>query len=338
MDLIDDYLSWMEHNRGRTPATLEKYRGYLMGLQASLEAGGVTLETADLSDLERYTGIEAHQRKITPRSRMPMVSAVRGFYAWADQAQRIPGNPASKLPYPRTGSPLPKALSLKHAEALMLAPDISTFHGLRDAAILSVLFGCGLRITGVCNLNEGDLQWAQVDGQEWLVLKAREKGRKERLVPAPHETRLLIRAYLGHEQLEEIDRLLPNGDRVLFVSTKSNYVPAHEYYGERRRISRKTISSMMLKHGQKVGIPKDLLHPHAARHLYGTELAEEGADILQIQALLGHNDPKTSQIYARLAMRKLTERVASSNPLKKIRTPVSDLVRAMDKAAGRAPR
>lgn len=338
MALLDDYLTWLEHNRGRTDATLEKYGGYLRLLQASLERQGVALETAELKHLERFTGLEAHERGISPRSRRPLVSAVRGFYTWADQAGLIKPNPAERLPYPRAGQPLPKSLSLKHAEALMMAPDITTFTGLRDAAILAVLFGCGLRVTGVCNLNEQDLQWVQLRGQEWLVLRVREKGRKERLVPAPQETRLLIRAYLGHEKLEEIDRTLPSRDKVLFVSTCSNHVPPHEYYGENRRISRKTISSMIMRHGERLGIPKVLLHPHAARHLYGTELAEEGVDVLQIQALMGHADPKTSAIYTHMAMRTLTERVAAANPLSKVHTPVSDLVRALDRPAPRSPR
>jgi site-specific recombinase XerD len=338
MALIDDYLTWLEHNRGRTTTTVQKYGRYLRLLQESLTAQGVTLETAELRHLERFTGLEAHERGISPRSRTPIVSAVRGFYHWAHQAGRLNLNPAEAIPYPRAGQPLPKSLSLKQAEALLMAPPITTFTGLRDAAILAVLIGCGLRVTGVCNLNEGDLQWVQLRGQEWLVLKVREKGKKERLVPAPQETRLLIRAYLGHEKLEGIDRVLPNGDKVLFVSTCSNHVPPHEYYGENRRISRKTISSMILRYGERLGIPKDVLHPHAARHLYGTELAEEGTNILQIQALMGHADPKTCSVYTHLAMRTLTERVASANPLSKILTPVSDLARALARTPPRSNR
>ncbi|MFP4162127.1 MAG: tyrosine-type recombinase/integrase, partial [Ectothiorhodospira sp.] len=236
------------------------------------------------------------------------------------------------IPRPKAGAPLPRPLSLENAERLILQPDISTFIGLRDAAILSVLIGCGLRVSGVVALNQEDLNWVDYEGQEWLVIRVREKGKKERLVPAPHDTRLLTRAYLGHEELQEIDRTLPSGDRVLFVSTRAA-IPRHEYHGERRRLSRGAILRMIDRHGERAGIPQSERHPHAARHLYGTELAEAGADILQIQALMGHADPKSSSIYTRLAMRKLTERVARSTPMARMRTPVSDLVKAIDRAS-----
>jgi integrase/recombinase XerD len=332
VEVIEQYLEWQAHNRGRSELTVEKYRRYLLDLQEQLQQAGKHLANATIQDLEAFTGVEAHKRGISPRSRRPMVSAVRGFFSWAHSKRLVRSNPAANLPYPRAGQPLPTPLSLKHAEALIMQPDLTTFRGVRDAAILSVLIGCGLRVSGVCALNESHLQWVDYQGKEWLVLKVREKGRKERLVPAPHETRLLIRAYLGHEELEQIDRTLPDGDKVLFASTMNRFVPAHEYFGEARRLRPRAVNKIIELHGTAAGIPRGQLHAHAARHLYGTELAEQGHDLRKIQALMGHEDIRTTTIYTRLAMRTLAKAVETGNPLGRIRTPVTELLHHLDRA------
>ena len=309
MELIDQYLEWQAHNRGRADQTVTKYRRYLLDLAEYLSRSERSLLQASLQDLEAFAGLEAHRRGISPRSRRPMVSAIRGFFSWAHAKHLVATNPAEDLPYPRAGQPLPTPLSLQHAESLMMQPDLSTFTGVRDAAILSVLIGCGLRVSGLCALNESHLQWVEYQGKEWLVLKVIEKGRKERLVPAPHEARLLIRAYLGHEELEGIDRTLPDGDRVLFVSTMNRRVPAHQYFGEARRLRPRAINDLIERHGLAAGIPRN-----------------------QIQALMGHEDIRTTTIYTRLAMRTLAQAVETGNPLGRIRTPVSSLLRALNRA------
>ncbi len=329
--LILEWLSWMEHNRGRQPGTVNKYLRYLELLSVHLARENKSLLTAERDDIEAFTGIEAHRRGMAPRSRRPVVVAVRGFYAWALRSGLVGTDPSGSVPYPKAGRRLPRGMDLKNAERILMAPDLESFLGVRDAAILSVFIGCGLRLTGVSNLNQSDLVFVDdVDGKgERLVIRLREKGDNERFVPAPHETRLLVRAYLGHEELERIDRTLPDGDQVLFVSTMDRTVPPHEYYGERRRISTRSIAEMVEKYGEQVGIPRDQCHPHALRHLYGTELGEEDVHILKMQALLGHSNPNTTKDYVRVAMRSLAKEVDRANPLGKIKTPVSELARVL---------
>ncbi len=331
MDVIDRWVLWLAHNRGRSEVTVTRYRQHLDGLRGWLAEKGVDLVAASLQDVEAFCGIEAHKRGLSPRSRRPLVAAVRMFFSWAHREGLSRQNPAAALSYPKSGMPLPTALSLKNAERLMMAPDLGTFLGVRDAAMLALLVGTGIRVSGLVSLNESSLQWVEYQGQEWLVLKVCEKGKKERLVPAPHEARLLVRAYLGHPDLAEIDRTLPDGDRVLFVSVRNRLVPAHEYFGESRRLRARHVNQIIEDYGRDAGIPREQLHPHAARHLYGTELAEAGADVLRIQALMGHGSPHTSAIYTRMAMRTLADQVATANPLGKMRTPVSNLVRAMSR-------
>lgn len=334
-DLIDAWLAHLQHNKGRADATATKYRLNLTRLSTWLAASGRSLVTADREALEEYTGLQAHKDGLTRRSRRPVVAAVRGFYAWARKQRLVATDPAAGLDYPKAGKRLPVPMGLQHVEKLLLQPDIETFMGLRDAAILSVLVGCGLRISGLCGLNESSLTFVHHEGEDNLVLKVKEKGAVERLVPAPAEVRLLLRAYLNHPDLQGVDRTLEDGDKVLFISLRNRTVPAHEYVGEQRRISTRSVNDMIETYGKRAGIPRNELHAHALRHTYGTQMAEGDEDIRVIQALLGHADITTTTIYTQLAMKKLMQVVDRSNPFRDIRTPITDLVRELRKQKAR---
>lgn len=330
-ELIEAWLRFKQHNQGKAEGTVTKYRGYLIRLEAFLSARGVELLCADQAILEEFTGIHAHKEGLSPRSRRTIVAAVKGFYAWACRACLRADDPAAGIPYPIAGRRLPTPLESKNAQALLHQPDLDTFEGVRDCAILMTLIGCGLRSSGLVGLNESSLQLVDVKGVEWLVLRVVEKGKRERLVPAPHDVKYILHAYLGHKDLSAIDRTLPSGDRVLFVSTMNRAIPPQDYYGEQRRISKRSIHDMIRKYGQRAGIPDSQLHAHAMRHLYGTELAENDVDLIKRQALLGHEDPKTTEIYTHLAMRKLTQIVDAANPFRNIRTPLTDLVQELER-------
>lgn len=336
MDLIDEYCSWLRHNKGRADRTVDKYRQQLERLDSFLAESGQTLASAELGHLEAYAGVHAHQKlQLNSRARRPLVAAVRGFYAWAYDRGHIALNPANRLEYPKTGRPLPRAMSMDSAERLLMQCDLEEFTGARDAAMLSILIGCGPRISGVCALNQEDLLWYQEDGRERLAIRFTEKGGKERIEPAPHETALYLHAYLGHPDLDAIDRTLEDGQHVLFVSTRNRKIPEHEYHGEARRIATRSFFDRMRKYGEAAGIPEEQLHPHALRHLFGTQLAEHDVDLLLRQELMGHADPKTTEIYTALAMRKKTETMDRASPIRHIRSHVSELARRLESKARR---
>jgi site-specific recombinase XerD len=332
-ELILKWLTWKGHNEGRMPGTTDKYLRYLEELAQWLTSEkGTRLIDASPEDLEEFTGIEAHRRGITPVSRRPMVSAIRGFYSWAAKRSLMFEDPAENLPYPRAGKRLPKGIDLRNAERLMMEPGLDTFLGVRDTAILAVFAGCGLRLSGVVGLNQSDLIFVDDEGQERLVVRVTEKGDKERYIPAPHETRLLLRAYLNHPDLKAIDRRLPDGDQVLFVSVNDRRTPPHEYYGDARRISRRSVAEMIEKYGKRCGIPREQCSPHKLRHLFGTELVESDVNILKVQTLMGHSDPKTTKEYVNVAMRSLAEAIDRANPLSKMKLPVTDLARHLSRS------
>ncbi len=329
---IDAFLDYLSMARGRSYRTLEVYRLALTRLREFMAPRSILV--ADGSELEAFCGLWLHRKGVVAQSRKPYVSAVRGFFLWAKGRGALPmGNPASELQHPKTGRRLPRTMSLDNAERLMWAPDLGTFIGIRDAAILALLMGCGLRVSGLCGLNEGDLQTVQMDGQVRMILVTEEKGGKMRRLPVPKEADALLRVYLAHEDMATVDRDTKgkhgNPDRVLFVNTKHPTLAEHEHRGEARRLTRRAVHDMIQRYGQRVGIPLEELHPHAMRHLFGTELTEEDVPTLTTQGLMGHADPKSTEIYVELSMRKKMRVVDQHAPLAKMRTPISEFLKRM---------
>ena len=329
--VIDDWLIYMEASRGRTLRTVEAYRAALMRLKEFM--AGKPLVDADATELEVFCGLWLHKKGVIARSRMPYISAVKGFYAWLKAKGMVAGDAAKQLEHPITGHPLPRTISLANAEKLMWAPDMGTFIGIRDATMLSLLIGCGLRVSGLTSLNESDLQTVELECERRLTLRVTEKGNRERMMPVPREAEALLRVYLGHEELAAIDRAFKGRggrtDKVLFVSMRSPKLAPHEHIGDKRRLTRKGVADMVKRYGKAQGIPISDLHPHAMRHLFGTELIEEDVPTLGAQELLGHADPKSTSIYVQLAMRKKMATMDRAAPLSKMRTPVSELLKRL---------
>ncbi|HRD65736.1 MAG TPA: tyrosine-type recombinase/integrase [Candidatus Competibacter sp.] len=321
---------WIDHkryNECRATSTLYHYSLALNRLNSYMVQEQKTeLMSATPEQLERYCGLWLYEHKVSVQNRHVIVTAIRGFFAWCAKMRLIAKNPAECLPAPKIGTALPKAARLEHAEKILMVPDLCTFAGLRDAAMLSVLIGTGCRVSGLVGLDEEDLIWTRSDlGTERLLLRLLEKGKKERIIPAPLETGLLLRAYLGHEELEKIDRVNTKGRKVLFVNRANSQVKKYDHYGDSRRLNQAYVDRIIKMYGKKAGLPPRVCHAHAFRHLVGTEMAESDVDLLQRQALLGHADPKSTEVYTHLATRKLMETVDHANPLGKIRTPVSQL-------------
>lgn len=328
---VEDWLLHLQAYRGRQPRTLDSYRHALKRLMEFMD--GKPLATADQAELEAFCGLWLHKRGVIARSRLPYISAVRGFYAWMVKSGRMQDSPADGLVRPQVGRPLPRSLSLASAEKLMWAPDLNTFAGIRDAAMLALLVGCGIRVSGLVGLNDGNLRNEPVDGKVRLMVRVNEKGKKERVLPVPREAEMLLRIYLDHEGLKACDRdITTEGgkpDKVLFVNIRNHRVPEHERRGERLRFTRESVWSMIQKYGRARGIPEDELHPHAFRHLYGTELAEEDVDLLTRQHLMGHADPKSTAIYTEMSLRRKMRIVDTAGPLGKIKSPVSEVLRRL---------
>lgn len=326
------FLEWKRINRGRSARTIEVYGLALRRLGEFL--AGRDHRTVQPDELLIFTGKWLYDRGLVdPLSRKTHVSAVREFYRWAKATRRALENPAELVPHAKAGRRLPRVMTLEMGERLMWAPDFSRFEGVRDAAIIGLLIGCGLRVSGLVGLNAGNLVVQVIDGRPRMVLRTTEKGGKERQLPVPLQADMLMRVYLDHPDLAAIDRRLPSGDEVLFVSLRNRTVPPHEYRGEARRLSDKGVQRMLLKYARKAGVPEHLAHPHALRHMFGTELAEDDVPTATAAELMGHDDMKNTKIYQQLAMRKKTKVIDQAGPLAKMRTPASELLGALAKQA-----
>lgn len=342
-EALDRWCTWLQMNNGRSKATVTKYRCFLERyaawvIEPPTDPKLAPQDTVDpmrptLADLELFAGLYSHSLKLTPRARRPLVSALRGFFAWASSTQPGVANAAAALVQPRAGRPLPKAMQLHHAEKLLMTPDISTWLGVRDSCILMLFMGCGFRLSGLRSLNESALVWHTDDKRrEALAIRVVEKGNRERLQPVPREAAMLLRAYLGHEEMRGIPRTLPDGDRVLFVTQNNNTVSPADYYGEARRISATYIQQMVKERCAEAGVPVDVAHPHALRHLFGAELAEDDVSQVTHQTLMGHASADSTEIYAHIAARKLRREVDRANPLAKMKGPLLDSLRSLDRA------
>ncbi len=327
-ELVSKFLSHKEVSQGRSIGTIGTYRHRLKALSAFLIDRGKRLVSAEPDDLAEFAGIYLHQRGVAPRSRRPAVAAVRGFYRWMEQRGLIDDDPSIRLEYPKIGRKLPHVLPIRYAESLFMQPDLETLRGLRDAAILGVLLGSGIRVSGLVALNQEDLtvDRDEESGREIISIRVSEKGGHDRLVPLPVESYLMVRAYLGHQDMQKIDRTLQDGKTVLFVSTQNRAVSPADYYGAARRLRTGSIRRMILHYGEQAKVPREYLHPHSFRHLFGTELAEGGIDVHVRKALMGHISIESTLLYDKLSIRRLNAAVIKANPLVRIKTPVSGLV------------
>lgn len=324
--LVDEFFVWKEETGNCTHRTAKKYCKYLEQLGHFLDG---SYFDATLANLEKFSGGWMHKNNYSASSRKVAVAAIRGFYQWLFKRRLMPSNPAKELAYPKIGRRLPRFMGLHSAEALLLQPDLDSLSGIRDSAILALMIGCGFRVGGICGLNESQLIWYKYGNADRLAIRVLEKGNKERLVPVPCEAMLLLQAYLGHKDFDFIDRLLMNADQVLFINLRNRHVPDWEHRGEHRRMSPRAIDRMIKRYALAAGVPAEHAHAHAIRHLFGTELTESDTSMFHVQNLMGHADPKTTQIYTHLAMKKMTAVMDKGNPLGKINTPVSEILKAM---------
>ncbi len=330
--LIDKFLSFKQVNQGRSEQTVLAYRLRLVELANYLNSRGKSILSVESDDLIFFCGLHLHTKGVAPRSRRPAVAATRGLYGWLFKNGLTKGNLAQRVEYPRISRKLPYALSLQHAEDLLMQPDLSTLKGCRDFAILSLLFGVGLRVGGVVKLNTEDLMLNHIiDGKELSCVRVSMKGGDERILPLPMETLLSLRIYLGQLKLHDIERTLPDGNTVLFVNIRNGKTTSDQHYGEKRRLRTTSIRRMLKQYGEQAKIPEKYLHPHALRHLFGTELAEAEIDIHVRKELMGHSSLESTLLYDRMSIRRLAKASNKANPFSKIKNPMSELANTIRK-------
>jgi integrase/recombinase XerD len=276
--VIDRFLDAAWAERGLGGNTLQAYRRDLLKLAAALEQSGRDLESARREDLLAYLAQQLQAGR-SPRSVARYLSGFRQFYRWLVREGRLAEDPTALIESPRVGRSLPKALSEAQVEALLAAPDTGTAVGLRDRAMLELMYATGLRVSELTGLELGSLSLNQG------VVRVLGKGRKERLVP------------IGEQALEWLQRYLAEARPQLMKDGQS---PRVFVTARRSGMTRQAFWHAVARHAQSAGI-RQRISPHGLRHSFATHLLNHGADLRVVQMLLGHSDLSTTQIYTHVA-------------------------------------
>lgn len=279
---------WME--RGLADNTLSAYRSDLTTIARWLAGEGSSLAGAKRSELQKYLGIRVAERA-RPRTTARMLSSLRRFYRHAVREGQRMDDPTARIEAPRLGRPLPKSMTEPEVEQLLAAPDTATSLGLRDRAMLEVLYATGLRVSELVGL-----RLDQVSLQQG-VLRIVGKGGKERLVP------------LGEEAIDWLERYLGEG-RPVFGGAGDAHLFLTARHGP---LTRQAFWYRIKRHAAAAGLARPT-SPHTLRHAFATHLLNHGADLRVVQMLLGHSDLSTTQIYTHVARERLKTLHAEHHP------------------------
>lgn len=282
--LVERYLDHLAVERGLAGNTVAAYRRDLGALGAALEAAGRDLLTAAPADLA--TEIRRMRRAgLSPRTISRAVSAARGFYAHLVAEGERADDPAADLATPKLLQRLPTVLSEEQVEALLQAPDPATELGLRDRAMIELLYATGLRVSELVSLRLPQLRLGSELGGGYLI--AFGKGSKERVVPVGESAEGWLGRYF-RDARPELER--GRADAV-FLSRLGRAMTRQGFWENLRRYAR------------AAGVKK--VSPHVLRHSFATHLLEHGADLRAVQEMLGHADISTTQIYTHIHQQRL---------------------------------
>jgi integrase/recombinase XerD len=280
--VIDVYLTYLRDVRRVSPNTVESYARDLAALAGFAEAKQVAVDALTRRDLEAFVRTQMASG-LSPRSVARTVACIRGFFRFVSLEQKRDVSPADDLQAPRAWAALPKFLDLADVDKLLAVPETSTPRGLRDKAMIEVLYATGLRVSELVAIRPNDLHL----DEGYLTCVG--KGDKERIVPLGHEAADWVRKYVreGRQQLAK------RGSPWLFVNARDGGA-----------LSRVGFWKLLKGYGVKAGVTREL-SPHVLRHSFATHLLERGADLRSIQMMLGHSDLSTTQIYTHVLEARL---------------------------------
>lgn len=283
-ELLDRFFDHLAIEKGLSTHTVAAYSNDLRNLTGYLSSLGIGSWAQVRKDhVSGY--LESRGKDLSPRSRARNLASIRSFFRFLMKLQAIPENPCAAVRFPRLQVALPKFLTTGEVDALLKRPETSKPLGQRDRAILELLYATGLRVSELANLK---LQQVHMDAG-YLVVWG--KGDKERLVPMGDWARDALRTYL-----EEGRRL----------TLKGKFNP-HVFLNHRaQKLTRQGIWKIIKQCALLCGIRKNLT-PHMLRHSFATHMLENGADLRSLQAMLGHADISTTQIYTHVARARLKE-------------------------------
>jgi integrase/recombinase XerD len=280
---VDRYMVYLTVEKGLAPNTLESYSRDLQDFRTYLHGQSIaSLANIRAPVILGYL-IHLRNRGLTAKTRARHLVTLRGFFRFLHQEKMIPADPVALIALPKSGLHLPGVLSAPEIQALLSAPDKSRPVGLRDAAMLEVLYAAGLRVSELIHLNVMDLN------RDAGFVRVFGKGGKERIVP------------IGRPALKIMERYIRDARPLLLKGLTSDFL----FVGRRSRpLTRQGFWKLLKKYAAQAGI-RHSVSPHTLRHSFASHLLEGGADLRVVQVMLGHVDIATTQIYTHVSTERL---------------------------------
>ena len=290
--IIRRYIQYLRLERSYTANTLDAYLKDLQKLLNYYADEGIDFRCVTLEQLDCFSKT-LQDLGVGPRSVARILSGVRSFYRFLTLEKEVETDPTELLESPKIGKHLPEVLSLPEIDAIEAAIDLSKPEGIRDLAIIEVLFSCGLRISELIGLKISELYL------EEGYIRVHGKGRKERLVPIGDNAIQKLREWFVVRQGIAVK---PGEEDFVFISLRRG-----------KHLSRISLFVYIKEYAEKAGIRKNI-SPHTFRHSFATQLLEGGANLRAIQAMLGHEDIGTTEIYMHIDKSHLRQEILEHHP------------------------
>lgn len=286
-ELLQDYLFFLSVEKGLSKNSVESYKLDLLKFHNFCESKGINdFKQIDKKTLEEFLSY-LNQNKISSLSQARYISSLRSFFNYLIGQGIIEDNPIEKIDSPKIRRNLPNVLTIDEVFAILDSVSTENCTGIRDKAILEVLYACGLRVSELINLKQRDIFWDEGFVRIWG------KGSKERIVPIGNSALNWINIYIKKCRHMFVKENVDNKD-ILFLNQRG------------QKLSRMGIWKIIRRYALLVGL-EDKVHPHIFRHSFATHLLEGGADIRVVQEMIGHSDISTTQIYTHLTKEYLIE-------------------------------
>jgi len=295
--LVLDFLAYLEFERGLSRNTLDAYRTDLLQFGRFLEARGLTAVTvgqADVADFLAHlaTGSNGDSKPASPATVHRKAACLRSFFRHLRREELRDSDPTASLSAPRRGRKLPHVLTRGEVERLLSQPRGTEPAGLRDRALLELMYACGLRASEAIGLEVADVD---LDDR---VLRARGKGSKERVVPVGASAARAVRTYLERGRPKLVGA---SPEPHLFVNFRGG------------ALTRQGLYKIVRRHAQAAGLAHRM-SPHTLRHTFATHLLAGGCDLRSVQEMLGHADVATTQLYTHLSSQRLKDVYFKAHP------------------------
>jgi len=289
---VNEFINYLAVERGLAPNTLESYGRDLRQFQTYLQSSDMDfIKNSDRTTIQGYlNALKVKGRAVSTISRN--LAAIKSFYQYLAREHYVDKDPAANLESPKPEKRLPKILSITEVEELLCQPNAFLPAGLRDKAMLELLYATGIRVTELISLNVLDINL------DMGYIKCFGKGSKERIVPLGSIAAKCVQEYIQKARTKLVRTY---EESALFVNHHGN------------RLTRQGFWKIIKKYAQEANIIQDIT-PHTLRHSFATHLLENGADLRSVQEMLGHADISTTQIYTQVTKNHLKEVYDKAHP------------------------